>query len=147
MKHTKFRYSTCAMAVSAAMGGFTFPALAQDAPQPEGRILESIEVTARRTVENMQQVPLAVTSLGADDISDRGLETILEVQQFSPNTTLQESRATNSTLTAFIRGVGQEDPLWGYESGVGIYVDDVYIARPQGAVLDILNVQIGRAHV
>lgn len=141
MKHTKFRYSTCAMAVSAAMGGFAFPALAQETSQPEGRILESIEVTARRTVENMQQVPLAVTSLGADDISDRGLETILEVQQFSPNTTLQESRATNSTLTAFIRGVGQEDPLWGYESGVGIYIDDVYIARPQGAVLDILNVQ------
>jgi iron complex outermembrane recepter protein len=54
---------------------------------------------------------------------------------------LQESRATNSTLTAFIRGVGQEDPLWGYESGVGIYIDDAYIARPQGAVLDIMNVQ------
>lgn len=141
MKHNNFRYSTCAMAVSAAMGGFAFPALGQEPPQAEGRILESIEVTARRTVENMQQVPLAVTSLGAEDISDRGLETILEVQQFSPNTTLQESRATNSTLTAFIRGVGQEDPLWGYESGVGIYVDDVYIARPQGAVLDILNVQ------
>lgn len=141
MKHTKFRYSTCAMAVSAAMGGFAFPVLAQETRQPEGRILESIEVTARRTVENMQQVPLAVTSIGAEDIAERGLETILEVQQYSPNTTLQESRATNSTLTAFIRGVGQEDPLWGYESGVGIYVDDVYIARPQGAVLDILNVQ------
>ena len=141
MKHTKLKYSTCAMAVTAAMSGFAVPALAQDTSQSEGRILESIEVTARRTVENMQQVPLAVTSIGAGEIENRGLETILEVQQFSPNTTLQESRATNSTLTAFIRGVGQEDPLWGYESGVGIYIDDVYIARPQGAVLDILNVQ------
>ncbi len=141
MKQTKFKYSTCAMAVSAAIGGFAFPAQAQETREPEGRILESIEVTARRTVENMQRVPLAVTSLGANDIAERGIETILEVQQFSPNTTLQESRATNSTLTAFIRGVGQEDPLWGYESGVGIYIDDVYIARPQGAVLDILNIQ------
>ena len=44
------------------------------------------------------------------------------------------SRATNSTLTAYIRGIGQQDPLWGFEPGVGIYVDDVYIARPQGAV-------------
>ena len=131
------------MAVSAAISGLATPALAQDQQerQPEGRILESIEVTARRTVENMQRVPLAVTSLGEGEIETRGLDTILEVQQFSPNTTLQESRATNSTLTAFIRGVGQEDPLWGYESGVGIYVDDVYLARPQGAVLDILNIQ------
>ena len=141
MKQTKFKYSTCAMAVSAAIGGFAFPAQAQETREPEGRILESIEVTARRTVENMQRVPLAVTSLGAEDLAERGIETILEVQQFSPNTTLQESRGTNSTLTAFIRGVGQEDPLWGYESGVGIYIDDVYIARPQGAVLDILNIQ------
>lgn len=141
MKQTKFKYSTCAMAVSAAIGGFAFPAQAQETREPEGRILESIEVTARRTVENMQRVPLAVTSLGAEDLAERGIQTILEVQQFSPNTTLQESRGTNSTLTAFIRGVGQEDPLWGYESGVGIYIDDVYIARPQGAVLDILNIQ------
>tara|TARA_R110002049_G_scaffold71030_1_gene183209 strand:+ start:1116 stop:2123 length:1008 start_codon:yes stop_codon:yes gene_type:complete len=141
MKQTKFKYSTCAMAVSAAIGGFAFPAQAQETREPEGRILESIEVTARRTVENMQRVPLAVTSLGAEDLAERGIETILEVQQFSPNTTLQESRGTNSTLTAFIRGVGQEDPLWGYESGVGIYIDDVYIARPQGAVLDILNIK------
>jgi iron complex outermembrane recepter protein len=141
MKQHKFKLSTCAVAVSAAMSGIAFPVLAQDTSQTEGRVLESIEVTARRTTENLQQVPLAVTQLGAADIETRGLSTILEVQQYSPNTTLQESRATNSTLTAFIRGVGQEDPLWGYESGVGIYIDDVYIARPQGAVLDILNIQ------
>jgi iron complex outermembrane recepter protein len=141
MSHTKFKRSACAVAVSAVIAGLSAPVFAQDSRQPEGRILESIEVTARRTVENMQQVPLAVTSIGAEDIDARGLATILEIQQFSPNTTLQESRATNSTLTAFIRGVGQEDPLWGYESGVGIYIDDVYLARPQGAVLDILNVQ------
>ncbi|MDO9476484.1 MAG: TonB-dependent receptor [Pseudohongiella sp.] len=146
MRHMTFKQTSCALAVSAAISGIAFPAYAQETRQPgaqqtDGRVLESIEVTARRTTENLQQVPLAVTQLGADDIAARGLETILEVQQYSPNTTLQESRATNSTLTAFIRGVGQEDPLWGYESGVGIYVDDVYIARPQGAVLDILNVQ------
>lgn len=141
MKHTKFKHSTCALAVSAAIGGFALPSMAQDAGPEQARVLESIEVTARRTVENLQQVPLSVTSLGEAEIETRGLSTILEVQQFSPNTTLQESRATNSTLTAFIRGVGQEDPLWGYESGVGIYIDDAYIARPQGAVLDIMNVQ------
>jgi iron complex outermembrane recepter protein len=141
MKQTTFKYSACAMAVSAAIGGFAVPAFAQDSNPEQARVLESIEVTARRTVENLQQVPLSVTSLGEAEIETRGLSTILEVQQFSPNTTLQESRATNSTLTAFIRGVGQEDPLWGYESGVGIYIDDAYIARPQGAVLDIMNVQ------
>ncbi len=103
--------------------------------------LEVIEVTARKSVENIQDVPVAVTSVSAQDLAEHGISVITEIQQFSPNTTLQASRGTNSTLTAFIRGVGQQDPLWGYEPGVGIYVDDVYLARPQGAVLDLLDVE------
>jgi len=103
--------------------------------------LERIEVTARKTMESLQEVPIAVTSIGAEQLAEVGISVMTEVQQFSPNTTLQSSRGTNSTLTAFIRGVGQEDPLWGYEPGVGIYIDDVYVARPQGAALDILDVE------
>lgn len=129
--------SLLALAISSVL---TLPALAQATNDDELK-LERIEVTARRTVESLQEVPVAVTSIGADAIAERGLTSVVEIQQFSPNTTLQASRGTNSTLTAFIRGVGQEDPLWGYEPGVGIYIDDVYVARPQGAVLDILNVE------
>jgi iron complex outermembrane receptor protein len=54
--------------------------------------------------------------------------------------TIENSRATNSTLTAFIRGIGQQDPVAGFEQGVGLYLDDVYLNRPQGAVLDIYDV-------
>ncbi|TRY31082.1 TonB-dependent receptor [Aliiglaciecola sp. M165] len=103
--------------------------------------LEKIEVTARKTVETLQEVPISVTSVGEAKLDEIGAAVITEIAQFSPNTTLQTSRGTNSTLTAFIRGVGQQDPLWGYEPGVGIYIDDVYVARPQGAVLDLLNVE------
>ncbi len=137
---TLLKPSLVALAISSC---FAPAALAQEqAKDAEAEIkLERIEVTARRTIESLQEVPVAVTSIGASDIAERGLESVVEIQQFSPNTTLQASRGTNSTLTAFIRGVGQEDPLWGYEAGVGIYVDDNYISRPQGAVLDILNIE------
>ena len=37
--------------------------------------------------------------------------------------------------------MGQQDPLWGYGPGVGIYIDDVYVARPQGAVFGLLDVE------
>jgi len=137
---TLLKPSLIALAISSCFAG---SALAQEqAKDAEADVkLERIEVTARRTIENLQEVPVAVTSIGAADLAERGISTVVEIQQFSPNTTLQQSRGTNSTLTAFIRGVGQEDPLWGYEPGVGIYIDDVYVARPQGAVLDILNVE------
>lgn len=139
---TVFQPTLLALLIGTAL---IHPALADqasnDTAEKEEAALEVIQVTARKTSENLQDVPVAVTSLGAADISERGLASVIEVAQFSPNTTLQQSRGTNSTLTAFIRGVGQEDPLWGYEPGVGIYIDDVYVARPQGAVLDIMNIE------
>ncbi|GAB2918985.1 TonB-dependent receptor [Rheinheimera gaetbuli] len=137
---TLLKPSLLALAISSSFAGVALAQETAKAADDEVK-LERIEVTARRTIENLQEVPVAVTSIGAADIAERGISTVVEIQQFSPNTTLQQSRGTNSTLTAFIRGVGQEDPLWGYEPGVGIYVDDVYVARPQGAVLDILNVE------
>lgn len=102
--------------------------------------LEEIVVTARKQAESLQDVPIAVSAFGGADLANLGIEDITDLQQRLPNTTLQVSRGTNTTLTAYIRGVGQQDPLWGFEPGVGVYIDDVYIARPQGAVLDILDV-------
>ena len=140
MKAYNLRLSSIAIALAIATGSTA--TLAQEETAAEStKGLERIEVTARKTVENLQQVPVAVTSLSARDLAEAGIAVVTEVQQFSPNTTLQTSRGTNSTITAFIRGVGQQDPLWGYEPGVGIYIDDVYFARPQGAVIDLLDVQ------
>ncbi len=132
------RPTLCALAVCLAFSGNV---AAQADSQENDSGLEKIEVTARKVTENLQEVPVAVTSIGEIQLAEKGISVLTEVQQFSPNTTLQKSRGTNSTITAFIRGVGQQDPLWGYEPGVGIYIDDVYIARPQGAVLDLLNVE------
>ena len=103
--------------------------------------LEEIVVTAQKREQSLQEVPVAVTAIGEAELVENGVVDITDIQKLSPNTTLQVSRGTNSTLTAFIRGIGQQDPLWGYEPGVGIYIDDVYVARPQGAVMDVFDVE------
>ena len=143
MKQHNRNRSYLALAIASALASNVV--LAQEttdtSPVVKDSGLERIEVTARKSLETLQNVPVAVTSVGSEQLDQGGISVMTEIQQFSPNTTLQNSRGTNSTLTAFIRGVGQEDPLWGYEPGVGIYVDDVYFARPQGAVLDIVDVE------
>lgn len=103
--------------------------------------LEEVVVTARRRSESLQDVPIAVTALSADALALKGVADITELAQSIPSVTLEPSRATNTTLTAFIRGIGQQDPLAGFEQGVGLYLDDVFLARPQGAVLDIYDVE------
>ncbi|AXK41834.1 TonB-dependent receptor [Erythrobacter aureus] len=100
-----------------------------------------IIVTARRREERLLDVPVAVSAISGEQLSQRGALDITDVGQTVPNVTLEASRATNSTLSAFIRGIGQQDPVSGFEQGVGIYLDDVYLNRPQAAVLDIYDVE------
>ncbi|TCO75369.1 TonB-dependent receptor [Chromatocurvus halotolerans] len=126
-----------ATAVASALYLPTLPALAQS----PGLSLEEVVVTARRRSENLQDVPIAVTAISGLELRLRGASDITELAQSIPSVTLEPSRATNTTLTAFIRGIGQQDPLAGFEQGVALYLDDVYLARPQGALLDIYDVE------
>ncbi|MCB1056516.1 MAG: Plug domain-containing protein, partial [Acidobacteria bacterium] len=103
-------------------------------------VSEEITVTARKREENIQEVPVAVTVVSADQLEDRGASDISEIQADVPNLSIYAGRNQSTTITAFMRGIGQADPLWGVDPGVGLYLDDVYLARPQGALLDVLDV-------
>ncbi len=132
-------------ATAVVLGALAMPAHAQQssdtAPQAQEATGGTIIVTARRREERLVDVPVAVSSFGAEELQQRGSVDITDIAQITPNTTLEESRGTNSTLSAFIRGIGQQDPVSGFEQGVGIYLDDVYLNRPQAAVLDIYDVE------
>jgi iron complex outermembrane receptor protein len=142
-----------ALFASAAMFLTATPAFAQDAASastqgvdaradepaatPDGEIV----VTARRRTESLIDVPIAVTAYSGEQLDRQGALDISDIGDTTPNVTLETSRGTNSTLTAFIRGVGQQDPVAGFEGGVGIYLDDVFLNRPQGALLDVYDVE------
>ncbi len=144
---TKTFYSRALLlAGCAGIATFAAPAFAQDmtedasvseASEDEGGII----VTARRREERLIDVPLSVTALTGETLAKQGIQDLTQIGQQVPNITLEVSRGTNTTLTAFIRGVGQQDPVAGFEAGVGLYIDDVYLNRPQAAVLDVYDVE------
>ncbi len=117
------------------------PADAQTTEEAAAASDPDIVVTARRRTEVLQDVPIAVTAYSGEQLERQGALDITDVSDTTPNVNLETSRGTNTTLTAFIRGVGQQDPVAGFEQGVGIYLDDVYLNRPQGALLDIYDVE------
>lgn len=121
--------------------GLGTSAWAQDAVAEEASSGDEIIVTARRREESLQDVPVAVSAFSGESLEMRGALDLTEIGNITPNTTLETSRGSNSTLSAFIRGIGQQDPVSGFEPGVGIYLDDVYLNRPQAAVLDIYDVE------
>lgn len=136
------------LAIHGALGlalGLSANAFAQerDAAEPgaDATRLEAISVTARRREETIQDVPVAVTAFTPAALDRLNIRDLGDLGAQVPNLTIYAARGSNSTVTAYIRGVGQSDPLWGVDPGVGIYLDDVYIARPQGALLDIFDVE------
>ena len=157
--NTALKLSTAFIALAAAAPAFA--QAAQDQGQPAGTSVSDeqqaaaanqaaeesatqdtdIVVTARRRAESLQDVPIAVTAYTGEALERQGAIDITDISDTTPNVTLETSRGTNTTLTAFIRGVGQQDPVAGYEAGVGLYLDDVFLNRPQAAVLDIYDVE------
>jgi len=130
-----------------ALAAFAGPAFAQDEPAPapapvtsadEGEV---ITVTARRRAESLIDVPIAISAYSGEQLDNEGAIDLTDIADTTPNVTIEASRGTNSTLTVFIRGVGQQDPVAGFEAGVGLYLDDVYLNRPQAALLDIYDVE------
>ena len=121
------------------------PAAQAVGADPVAKTLDTVTVSARKREETIQEVPIAVTAFTPESIEKLGVEDIGDLDAQVPNLTIYAARGSTSTVTAYIRGVGQSDPLWGVDPGVGIYLDDVYIARPQGALLDVFDV--GRIEV
>ncbi len=105
----------------------------------ETATIEEIVVTARKREENLQDVPAAVSAFSADALRNAGADNIVDLENLTPNITINETSGLQpGSVQIFIRGIGN-DP--GFDQGVGIYVDDVYLNRTSGSLLDVYDVQ------
>ena len=136
--------------LSVAMVALTFPvnasAQSEDTaptqkPSSETQGYEDIVVTARRTSESLQNVPVAVTALSGSALADRSVTNLSEVTQSVPNMLSAGSGNGGSAGQFFLRGVGQGDFTVNMDPGVAIYIDGVYYPRTQGANLDLVDVE------
>jgi len=103
--------------------------------------LGDIVVTARRSSESLQRVPVAVTALGRDFIERQGITSATDVPKYAPNLTVEQQPSSLSAASVFIRGIGNNEPSAVSEQGVGIYLDGVYLARAAGAVFDLVELE------
>lgn len=110
---------------------------AQESEQP----LEEIIVTSRYREERLQETPIAISAITAEEIKMRAFTTAYEVGYTVPNASFRPAQAAyGNTMTAYIRGIGQYDFDQAFEPGVGIYVDDVYQPFMLGTQLDLIGV-------
>jgi iron complex outermembrane receptor protein len=103
------------------------------------QVLEEVVVTARKRAESLQNVPMAVSAFTAQQLRDAQIDNITDLQKMTPNITINEtSGLVAGAVQVYVRGIGN-DP--GFDQGVGIYVDDVYLNSPTGALLEVYDVE------
>jgi len=102
--------------------------------------IEEIVVTARRQSESLQTTPVAVTALTETMLQVKQIETIESVQYSTPNLNIS-TNSPNSSGFAFLAIRGQSNLGGGASNdpAIGVYVDGVYIARPGGSLLDLID--------
>ncbi len=110
-------------------------------PPPPGQGVEEIVVTAQKRAEKVQAVPLSITAFGAADLEKMGFTNFADLTNKVPSLAITPYAYSGSILTVFIRGVGQADVVnISRDPGVGIYLDDVYLARSSALTLDLGDV-------
>ena len=122
------RTTVSAAVVGACAFGFAGAASAQDAGQGSPQTIDDIIVTAQKREQNLQDVPIVVTSLSAETLQDAGVRDIKDLQILTPGMTVTSTSSEAST-TARIRGVGTVGDNPGLESSVGVVIDGVYRSR------------------
>jgi iron complex outermembrane receptor protein len=104
------------------------------------RFSQSVVVTARRVEELAQDVPIPVSVVKGDLVSDAGAFNVNRLKEMIPTVQFYSTNPRNSAIN--IRGLGAPFGLTndGLEPGVGLYIDGVFFARPASATLDFLDV-------
>lgn len=137
------KFSSAVIALCLAAPGYAQDVSTEDRAYSGAQIGE-IVVTAQKRSENVQSVPIAITAIGGDALAERGVGSVSNLAAMTPSVSLDAGTAisggSTAVLTAFIRGIGQNEFAITTDPGVGIYLDGVYLARTVGANMDLPDV-------
>jgi iron complex outermembrane recepter protein len=110
---------------------FAAPAFAQAAPEEAQGGIADIVVTARKTSENLQSVPVAVTALNAETLASKQVLEVTDLARTAPSLSISTGGTGPASIVYLaIRGQAQNSPNSLSDTSVGIYIDGVYVARP-----------------
>lgn len=112
----------------------------EQSAEAESQALDRVIVTARRRDEAIEDVPVAISAFGEEQLKDLQASDVSGLQGAVPNLNIAQGRGSSNSINVFIRGIGQPDALQTFDPGVGMYVDDVYYSRINGALFSLFDI-------
>lgn len=125
------------------MFALTGTALAQEAAPPVANDsgIGEIVVTAQKRSENIQDVPIAISAVSSRFIEQRGITSIEGIGAIAPNLKIERAPNNRTAAQIAIRGSVTINPSVTWEPAAGLYLDGVYIAKAQGSVFDVADLE------
>ncbi len=113
------------------------PSSAAPAATEDYQSSNEVVVTATRRADTIQNVPIAITALGAAQLENAGVTNVQDIEQIAPSvqTSVGQSSATGSTI--YIRGITTAGDNPGFEPAVGVFIDGVFRARAGVAIAEL----------
>ncbi|NWK96126.1 TonB-dependent receptor [Sphingobium lactosutens] len=128
--------------ISASSLALAGQAMAQTAAASPEAGLDEIVVTAQKRTQNLQDVPIAISAIGAEKIEQLGIKDSRDLSGLAPNVVITQGTVSNSAAVFSMRGIsngGSES--FGIDAANGLYVDGVYIARGGAMGLSVMDTE------
>lgn len=144
---TGFRLIACALVA------YCGPAFAQTASDTETKTktqnetptddvgVADIVVTAQRREESQQDTPISVVALTSQQLENKSVFDMSDLPRAVPNLQVGPHPTSSNTARVFIRGIGNSDDQFTQDPSVAVYLDGVYIARTQGLVSELAEIE------
>ena len=123
------------IALSLALAGLAGTAIAET--KDEKVALEVIEVTAQKRVQNLQELPTAVSVFNTESLNVKGITDVEDLSIYTPNMQISETPGGSTGATIAIRGSVTINPAVTWEPTTGVYIDGVFVSKNVGGLFDV----------
>jgi len=128
--------------------GFTLAQNEDTNESSAANALEEVTVTARKRVENLQEVALSVSAMGQKEIEATFATDVRDLVYISPNTVLDDTnQGPGGVAAAYIRGIGVSEVEKNFDPAVGVVVDGIFRGTMTGSIeraIDLERVEVAR---
>lgn len=138
MSNARGRFCGVAMLSVVSAGLSSAPSFAADSPASPG--IEEIIVTAEKRETTAQETSIALTAFDAEQLQLRGIHDITDLQWSVPNLVISPNSQSPVTY-AYIRGIGSDQLVAGFDPGVSYHLDGVYVGQPSSMPGDLWDMQ------
>lgn len=128
--------------VGTSLAAIAMPAAAQEGGDAPATGIGEIVVTAQKREQNLQDVPIAISAIGAEKLEQLQVADARDLSGLAPNVTIVPGQSSNSAAVISIRGITTPaSETFGLDTSNALYVDGIYIARSGASGLDVTDIE------